>query len=63
MCITKYWQCDIFYIFLFTCPRITSDTSFELTLALLSTSEITMQPNWWAFKDDNEPPNEPRINT
>lgn len=46
---------------LLTCPRITSDTSFVLTFALFSTSEITIQPNWWAFKDDNVPQNEPAI--
>lgn len=46
---------------LLTCPRITSDTSLVLTLALFNTSEITTLPNWWAFKDDNEPQNEPEI--
>lgn len=44
---------------LFTCPRITSDTSSVLTLALFNTSDITTQPNWWAFSGANEPLNEP----
>lgn len=48
-------------IYLSTCPKITSDTSFPLTLALFNTSFMTVQPNWWAFKDDSDPLNEPVI--
>lgn len=44
---------------LITCPKITSDTSFLLTLALFNTSEITIWPKSCAFKDANEPLNEP----
>ena len=42
-----------------TCPKITSETSVGFKLALLRLSLITMLPNSDAFKEDNDPQNEP----